>query len=268
MEEVAYMVCTRTDELDSPVEGSTTTACVDCGTDIWISGEGRKEMRERKAMPLCSRCALRMAKDPHNNVKSEVLHAPGLSDAEDAFMQRLQGVVQELESLNKGELDIFEEMKVTARLAGEAMVHPEDEWGSMAVIQDWEGVRYPAVPISDMLRKGVPKEIIARQLLPAMIQAAQGQIVCLGLSTWMVSGETPLPAGVQPSEHPDKVEALLIIEMTADGVQRSASAVITRDNTSAPTLSDWNELTEQSESDGLFVEAIVPTLQLIRSLRS
>ena len=265
MEEIAYLVCTRVDELEGPVEGSTTTACVECGSDIWISAESRKEMVKRKAMPLCSGCALRLAKE--TNVSAETIHMPSLSVEEDAFMGRLQKIVEEMESLNKGELDIFEEMKVTAGLAGEAMQHPQDEWGSMAIIQDYEGVRYPAVPISAMLDKGMPKEILARQILPAMMQAAHAKVVCLGLSTWMVRSDKPIPEGVMPSEHPDRIEAIFLIEMTADGVQRMATAEIVRDEISPPKLGEWREDVNQKEADGLFVEAIVPTLQLIRTLQ-
>ena len=63
MEEIAYMVCMRVDELDDPVTDSTTTACVECGDDVWISAASRKQMRVKKAMPVCSRCAKRIAQE-------------------------------------------------------------------------------------------------------------------------------------------------------------------------------------------------------------
>jgi len=256
----------RTDELDDPVDGSTTTACVECGSDVWISPESRKQLSKVGAMPLCGRCAVRVAQE----ADVTELSAGGMTQGQfDEIKEGLRAKHPGLMALlDQDERDNFEMMKATAVMAADAIPYDQvgAEFGSMCVMEDYEGMTYPPVPISDMLRGGVPEEVVAKQLLPACIQAAGAKVAFLGICAWKVSSRTPLT--VAPSEHPDRQEKILIIEITADGVQRMSEAAVMRDGLSKPKLGEWRDSkSEPVESYGLFVDAIVPTLQLVRSLR-
>src|SRR5262245_31484532 len=120
--EDTFMVCLRTDEISDPVEGSTTTACVECGTDVWISAESRKVMHERKAMPLCSGCAVRVAGEREIEMDT-VAAESGLSQGQmDEIIGRLNKVAEErgqssvIDAFMSDveDTDIFETMKLTA----------------------------------------------------------------------------------------------------------------------------------------------------------
>lgn len=255
MEEVNYMVCMRVDELDDPVEGSTTTACVECGDDIWISAESRK----LGAMPVCSRCAERLASELMEGGAEIGMPSEG----------QIAEILQEIGKL-PDDMDTFETMKETARLAGEAMQNPDDDWGSMCIMIDYDGMIFPPIPLSQMLRSGVPKDVIAKKLLPACVQAATAKRVILGLSSWTVAGESAqkYDGSASLSEDPDRKEMVVLIDITADGVQQMSYAEIIRDGFSKPKLGEWHDSKETTGYDGLFVESLVPTLQLVRTLQS
>lgn len=268
MEEIAYMVCMRVEDLETPVEASTTTACVECGCDIWISAASRTHMGQVKAMPVCTQCAERIAKE-EENVKTQILGEP----TEAQFDEIIQG----LRDRGYGELvdaamdpeqtDIFESMKITSRLAGKAMTDPNEDWGSVAVLQDYDNRSLPPIPLGDMLQK-MPKEIIAKRVIPAMAITAEARAVYFGISTWTLKGVDPgdMPEG-SLTEHPDHEEALVLMEITADGVTRMATAKILRDGEHGPKLDDWHDVETPEASSGVFVDMLVPTLQLIRSQR-
>lgn len=263
MEELRYMVCMRVDELDEPVEESTTTACVECGCDIWISRASRKKMNEVRAMPLCSHCAVRVT-----NEADQTELAPGDMTPEqfEEVAKHLREVYPELMKIVDDEnSDNFEAIKATAVLASQHMTDPSQDWGSMVVMEDYEGLTYPPIPLGEMLNAGLPKEVIAKKILPAMVQVSQAKNVYMGLSSWTLIGEGVPDSPI--SEHPDREEALVIIEITADGVQRMSSAKILRDGVSPPTLGEWHDSEAPKGFDGLFIEALVPTLQLVRTLR-
>lgn len=258
MQEENYMVCVRVQDLETPVEGSTTTACVDCGCDIWISQESRKQLGQIGAMPLCEPCAKRMAEElPHDQVSIGSL-TPGQA-SEIAIHLRNRGWP---ELFGEDDLDLFEAMKQTARKAGEEMTGPDDGWGSLVIMDDYNGMTYPPVPLSKMLREGVPKEVLARQLLPAIMQAANAKRVIFGLAP-KADGE------LSGQGEADLVKALVLIEVTADGVQRVEMADIERDGVSGPRLGDWRVIPVTADfKTGPFVDATVATLQLVRTLRT
>ena len=264
MHEEKYMVCMRVDELDDPVEESTTTACVECGCDIWISVASRKQMSKVGAMPLCSHCAVRVSQEA-----DETKIVPGdLSNEQfEEVVKRLRETHPELVKIIEDEhSDNFEAMKATARMASMHMTKPDQDWGSLVVMEDFDGVTFPPIPLGEMLNGGIPKEMIAKKLLPACVQASCAKRVLLGLSSWTLTGQEVPDNPI--SEHPDREEALVIIDITADGVQRMSTAKIIRDGVSPPKLGEWHDSEKPSGVDGLFVEALVPTLQLVRTLHA
>lgn len=272
MEEITYMVCMRVDELDDPVDGSTTTACVECGDDIWISQASRKKMHAERAMPVCSTCAKRIQDETEEGLGDYGEMSPDqFQEAADHLRERAveMGRPEWLAVLDDtdNKLDAFEVLKATAAMSGEVMENPGDDWGSMIIMIDYEGTTYPPVPLSKMLQAGVPKETIAKQLLPGLVHAAQAERVLFGLSSWTVKGKTGEDLDVPPSEHPDRMEALVLLDITADGVQHMSSAEITRDGVGPPKLGEWHDSEKPEKSDGLFVSVLVPSLQLVRTLR-
>lgn len=263
MEEIRYMVCMRADELTDPVEGSTTTACVECGGDIWISPASRTEMGKVGAMPVCARCAKRIAQEFQTETRE--FGAPSSEQFEEVINRlRRDGLGAGIDALLDPDLDNFEALKGTARLAAEAMPNAESDWGAMMVIEDYDGHTFPPVSLTDLMET-VPKELVGKQLIPGMAQASAAKRVFFGFSTWALTSETGIAPEIDLSEHPDRTELLVLLEVTADGVEQVATAAITRDGVHPPTLGEWNDLKKPKMTSGIFVDALVPTLQLVRS---
>lgn len=276
-EEQAFMVCMRVDEIADPVDGSTQTACIECGTSLWISPESKKIMHKQGAMPTCQTCAIKLS-DEISDGRVEMrgydfgdgfeMGAPSRGQ----LREILGAFKQQQEDWRKDDdgnvLDAFDALK---RGASKAEMHkPDDQWGSMCIMENYDGLTMPEIPLSKMLDSGLPKRVIAHQMLPALVQAAQVKRVFLGLDSFALigkPGEDVAPLDGPISEHPDRSEVLVLIEVTADGVARMARAPITRDGISPPKLGEWEEQDVPTGTDGLFVEALVPTLQLVRTLK-
>ncbi len=261
------MVCVPVDELDDPSEGSTQTACVDCGRSIWISPESRAEMYEVGAMPMCHHCAEKQAETRPVEVRGKVATEMGLT-ARGQFDQLLGGLQQSARNftpLAEGE-DVFEVLKEQAAMAGREMRRPGDDWGSLVVMVDFKGLAYPPLPLGKMMDV-VPKEVIARQLIPALAYTAQAERVVFGFSSWTLENEDGIRAVPEGpiSEHPDRKEKLVLIDVTADGVQRMSFADIVRDGVGPPRLGEWHDAETPEASDGLFVDALVPALQGVKA---
>lgn len=264
MDEDRFMVCMRVTSMDDPVEGSTTTACVECGTDVWISAESRTEMYKVGAMPVCTECAERVAQQSKEPPK---VHGPSAGQ----FGEMLQGLKDSAERLGMRfpdsleSKDIFETMQETAKMAESEMKSPKDDWSSMVVMVNFDDIAFPPLPLGKMLSSGIPKEVIAKQLIPGLAYTAQAKRVLFGMSTWSLETEGPPPEG-GIGGHPDSKEKLCLIDVTADGVQRMAFADIIRDGVGPPRLGEWHDTERPEASDGLFVDALVPALQTIRTM--
>lgn len=293
-EELRLMVCPilGTEGVETTPEWGQT-ACVECGRDVHLSPEARRIMREKSAMPVCGPCSVELATAngayladvqavgewSDGETKEEVVdlyrRAAEARREHDMLGQTLleRGASQEdldrISAAADAGMDNFDALKMTAEAACRALP-PNGELGSICIIENWEGDTLPPIPIGEMLGKGMPKQIIAHQLLPAMVHAAQGKRVLFGISSWIVKAkgqEIEMPESGTLADHPSAQEALVLIDVTADGVVRMASTIMTRDGFNAPQLTEWEESPEPSKSQGLFVEAIIPVLQLIRTLR-
>lgn len=264
--EEKYMVCTRVDELADPVDGSTTTCCVECASDIWISKESRREMGRQLAMPLCSRCAVRLSADS----PPQEVGMPSKGQMDEIVQQLVKDHPEWEDTINRVDtMDAFEGLKATANMVAATMTDPKADWGSLLVFEDYEGHVFPPVPVSEMLAAGIPKELLARQLFPAMAQAANAKRALFGLSSWSLETDKPVDPSTVGSlqDHPDGKEILVLIDITANGVEQMSVAYILRDGISGPKLSEWRDIDKPESSDGLFVDALIPTLQLIRTLQ-
>jgi len=290
MSEVNFMVCARVDEIDEPIENSTTTACVECGCDIWISPESRKVMREKKAFPCCGPCALRLAGEHHTEIRSVPgidgtgLNAGQIQELEQA-LEKTREMHQFAESMgmsfdelkNKAEkiieagigedTDHFEALKITARLAAKEMTNPEQSWGSTVIMEDYDRRLSPPLPFEEMC-ENLGKEMVANNVLPSLALAVHAKRVIFALEAWGLQSETERIELTGPiSEHPDKMEMLVLLDVRAVGVVKMSRAEIKRDGISPPSLSEWeDEEPESGKHGGLFVEALIPTLQLIKQL--
>lgn len=272
MEEIKFMVCVRADELTDEPENSSRTACVECGSDIWISDESRSKSAELKAMPVCSRCSLRLAE----TMPSEVQHLYGDGTVDDASSANLQDLARDINSLisdlqsgEEDDMDLFDRMKQTARLAGKSMEKPGDDWGSIVIMENFDGALFPPIPLGAMLQQGLPKEMIANQLLPGLVVTSQARRVLMGISSWTLTLEKdadPHDLGMAVSAHPDREERLVLLDITADGVQQMTYAQIHRDGISGPTLGEWEDV-ETPDTEGLFLDALLPALALVKTLR-
>jgi hypothetical protein len=166
-------------------------------------------------------------------------------------------------------LDPFERLKRTATLAGSTMATPQDDWGSMVVMINHEGNILPPIPMSKMLEAGMPKELIAKQLLPGLVIASQAERVLMAINSWSLTGTAAEvhDANGSISGHPDREERLVLLDITAEGVQRMSMAQILRDGINPPTLSEWTDAETPEKSEGLFVDALLPALALVIATR-
>lgn len=278
-EELRFMVCMRVDEVDEPMPGSTTTACVECGTDIWQAPDSKKFASEMKAMPLCSTCAIKLAGE-HKSAVHEFGHPGGSVAGESVelledLVEKLKGAADHYQGfdlppwMQPSDEDTFEGLKKTAQAAARAMKEPDEDWGTIVVMEGWDGTLFPPVSLSDMLRMGIPKHVLAEQLLPGLAYTAEAKRVFYGISSWGLVGEKGNPFSPEDldgpiSEHPDAQEMLVLMELTADGVANLAHAIVTRNKVGPPILGEWKDSEKPAESDGLFVGAMVEALKAIK----
>lgn len=145
----------------------------------------------------------------------------------------------------------------TAKIAAD-FTDPDDDWqGVMFFIGGDNDAMLPL-----MFENEREKDFVSTVAIPELIREHKPWIVAQLQSAWTLSlpreqaGRDDIPL---PSQHPDRVEALIMIVCTVEQVQMW-TAKINRYETRPPTLAAW-ELFQATGSEGRFITPIVETLK-------
>lgn len=170
------------------------------------------------------------------------------------------------------EITFFESIALTAESMGrENFTEPDDDWVPIMFMLGEEDGK----PISSMASIGHfmdsdhSKDMLATMVIPAMIRKFQAKTVVLLLNVW--TAQEPMGGWfehrqgefIQPSQRPDRQEALTLAEYTRQGLTRYAQAKINRYEYKPPDLDEWVDLPlgEDGAIEGRFVEPIVKAMQ-------
>lgn len=116
------------------------------------------------------------------------------------------------------------------------------------------------------------KEIVMH-LLKTVVERLEGNACAMLTSTWRVSGSPTDPGAasllrgeILPSEHPSRVEGLLIVACEAgmEGAITSMADII-RDGVGPPTLAEW-ETNHSSSNKGAMVEPLIEAVNKAESV--
>jgi hypothetical protein len=154
--------------------------------------------------------------------------------------------------------DVFEYVKATAQSIGQEFVDPDADWASVAFLET-AGHDVGIFPLDGLMNN---KDALAKFVFPKVIKETGAMSVTLLVSAWMVklaSGQED--TDVAPSEHPERQEALFLMQHDATGITRSACALIVRDGAKPPTLCPWEDTPSEGQMDGRFVDSIVAALK-------
>jgi hypothetical protein len=161
-------------------------------------------------------------------------------------------------------LDLFDHVAVTAeRMAKDTFTEPDDDWTPIVFLEDATGT-WAMMPIEEFMQNDRTKDMLVELIIPETIKRFEAKVVVMILSVW----HSKIPKGVDwqdrpmPSEDPNRSEALVLTEYTAEGVKRYSMAEIIRHEDSPPTLGEW-ENTDATDYEGRFVQPIVKAMQRV-----
>lgn len=121
-------------------------------------------------------------------------------------------------------------------------------------------------PCGPFMENETKKDLLAEIVLPKLIRELKIEEVVTVFSAWVVRRDPGEETdGPRPSEDPNRVEVVLVNRITKDGVQEIVTAYQSRDprGIDPPTLSefDYNEFSDRSEYEGLFVAPLIAALK-------
>jgi hypothetical protein len=161
------------------------------------------------------------------------------------------------------EVDLFESVAITARrLSTEEFTKPDDDWEPMAFLDTLGEEQTIVMSLGPLMANDTTKDLLAEVLLPTLIKDMKVVRIVTVFSVWRADvRKDEDPYATRPSKHPDRQEAVMLAELTAEGVVRYSFASITRHETSPPTLGEWEELPEADGFSGRFVDPLVKALK-------
>jgi hypothetical protein len=143
-----------------------------------------------------------------------------------------------------------------ARDIGEHMSAPDEDWRAMAFLDHGDETRF--YECAEAMVSVGAKNTLAQFLRREVAENHSTAFVMLN-SVWMVKPPQGMPleeatAGPRPSEHPDRIEALIVVGYTREEVY-AYEALITRHEDEPPTLGPWTEW-KDADVAGRFVDDI------------
>jgi hypothetical protein len=164
-------------------------------------------------------------------------------------------------------LDLFESVATIARqMPDSVFTDPEDDWAPIVFMEGKQG--RVTMPIHDFFEDELRKDLLCEVVLPAAIENFEATVVVMVVSTWVskIAADLLTQTGnyIPPSQQPDRIEQVLIIEYTADGVRRKAWAEIERFADKVPQLGEWEDMEGADAMSGRFIEPIVKALKGVR----
>lgn len=118
---------------------------------------------------------------------------------------------------------------------------PDDDWVPMLMVVNSEG-EVAVVDVIQFFENDASKRVFAEVVLPMMVEDMDARRLVLVTSSWIIGlSKEQFEAGyVRPSENPERVEVLIISDISPEGVSIH-HAPISRDprGASPPTLGEW-----------------------------
>jgi len=165
---------------------------------------------------------------------------------------------------------VVQSLKDGAARIQQSFTQPDDDWQGVFVFTGEDEINYylPATFGDDN-----EKTLFAHVLIPTIIRKQKPSIVCSVLSAWTI--KISAPEGFdpdhppetyadlhepRPSEHPDRMELLILTAITAERVQMWTAKIV-RNTKQPPTLDPWKLWPDDSGSSGQFIEPIQQTLR-------
>lgn len=142
---------------------------------------------------------------------------------------------------------------------------PDDDFAPVAFIVR-DGVDDPSIALFPMDKYMENKDMLFEVMIPTVIRKFRANSVVTVMSCFGVSTDAPLD-GVQPKDHPDRWEAVLVTELTADGIKESLVSYISRDplGKARPTITPFETFyTEASEVGGRTIDPLIAALKDVR----
>lgn len=167
------------------------------------------------------------------------------------------------------ELDMFEMVAVlAAKMPEEIFTKPDDDWTPVAFLETPDG--QVTMPLAPYMGSPQEKDVLSGMLLPAAITEMKASRLVMVLSVWVGKAkskeEFESEDFVPPSQQPERVEKVMIMEYTREGITRSTSALIIRHENAPPTLGEWEDDFENVDrTEGRFVGTIVKALKAVQA---
>ena len=153
--------------------------------------------------------------------------------------------------------EILQTIRQSATDIADQFTDPDDDWMPVAFFEMGDGT---VVPMGgDLMRN---KELFVSVIMPMTIQKLHAQSVALIVSAWVITSDTPDP-DVPPSQHPDRIEVVLLTHVTADETE-AWRAYIDRDplGLRPPRLGEWDHWEDEGGViGGRFVDSIQEALR-------
>lgn len=159
-------------------------------------------------------------------------------------------------------LDLFDHVAVSAKRMEKEFTEADDDWLQFAFLEgiddDGDNCRSIVGPIDDLLRVA-GADVTWRVLVPGLVEKFKAHRAVILLNTWQVQG-TDADAGIAPSEHPNRIEVLTLMDVTSEGVKNAGMAKIDRIEGKPPTLGEWDDWSV-ADMQGRVVEGLVQALR-------
>lgn len=166
-------------------------------------------------------------------------------------------------------LSLYEHASIMARQLGETMfTEPDDDWEPMIFLKPGdESEGWPILPVGPFMQSNATKNILAEAVIPSAVERFQATEVVMILSTWTSENSSKMLHETgeykPPSEQDDRKELLMLSEIKSTGAGRHAFAPIERHEDGPPTLGEWEELEQEADITGRFVEPVVRALKKV-----
>lgn len=147
-----------------------------------------------------------------------------------------------------------------------AFTAPDDDFEPVLFLETETGVKI--LGLRPYFANETKKELFAA-VLPALIKKERPTRVALLVSAWAIEANKDYFQNDEPrpSSHPDRIELVLVTEVTKEGITDNVVAYIGRDplGLKPPTLGEEQDSFAQAEVfTGRFIDPILATMKEIR----